>query len=140
MPLPAPDYLHIQYRSDLDVLLVRWMRLVTLAELQQGYRHLLEVAAQHQCRFWLLDARRRFNTDREGAAWMVTSFLPTLQARLGGRTYLAYLLVPVIMRDAEADAAFPPASFFQDKPFVGERFVDEEKAVAWLQAAQQVTY
>ncbi|RSK43730.1 hypothetical protein [Hymenobacter rigui] len=136
MPLPTPDYLNALYRPDLNVLVVRWMRLVTLAEMQQGYLYLLEVAAQHQCRFWLLDARRRFNTDREGAAWMVTTFLPTLAARLGGRTYLAYLLMPVIMRDAEADAAFPPAHFFEDKPFMSERFVDEQQAMAWLQAAQ----
>ncbi|MDU0370627.1 hypothetical protein ACFPAF_09510 [Hymenobacter endophyticus] len=137
MPLPIPDYLDVAYRADLDVLLARWMRRVTLDEMQQGYRYLLEKAEVHTCRYWLLDARRRSNTDREGAGWMINTFLPGLHTRLGGRTYLAYLLVPIIMRDVEADAAFPPASFFADKPFVGERFIDEREAIAWLQAAHQ---
>ncbi|WP_139925199.1 hypothetical protein [Hymenobacter sp. DG01] len=133
----APEYIEVTYRSDLDVLLIRWMRKVTLEEMCQGYLYLLEVAAHHRCRHWLLDARRRFNTDREGAQWMINSFLPTLHARLGGRTYLAYLLVPVIMRDAEADAAFPPASFFLGKPYLSERFIDERAAIEWLQQARQ---
>lgn len=137
MPLPAPDYLDVTYRADLDVLLARWMRRVTLEEMQQGYLYLLEKAEAHRCRYWLLDARRRSNTDREGAGWMVNTFLPGLHSRLGGRTYLAYLLVPAIMRDVEADAAFPPASFFAGKPFLGERFIDEREAIAWLQAAHQ---
>ncbi|UOQ79005.1 hypothetical protein MUN84_11045 [Hymenobacter sp. 5516J-16] len=133
----APEFVEVTHRADLDVLLIRWMRKVTLEEMCAGYHYVLERAAEHRCRQWLLDARRRFNTDRDGAHWMITSFLPTLHARLGGRTYLAYLLVPVIMRDVEADAAFPPASFFEGKPFAAERFIDEREAVAWLQEARQ---
>lgn len=137
MPTAIPDFLQVTYRPDLNILLVRWMRQVSLEEMQQGYLYLLDVAVEHQCRQWLLDARRRFNTDRAGARWMVDSFLPSLYAHLGGRTYLAYLLVPVIMRDVEADAAFPPPSYFEDKPFIGERFIDERAAVEWLEAGRQ---
>lgn len=133
----APEFIEIAYRADLDVLLIRWMRKVTLAEMCQGYLHVLEVAAAHRCRQWLLDARRRFNTDREGAQWMISTFLPTLHTRLGGRTYLAYLLAPVLLRDAEADAAFPPARFFEGKPFDSERFIEESEAIAWLQQARR---
>ncbi|MBX0291737.1 hypothetical protein K3G63_14900 [Hymenobacter sp. HSC-4F20] len=134
----APEFIEVAYRTDLDVLLIRWMRKVELEEMCRGYFYLLEVAAHHQCRYWLLDARRRFNTDREGAQWMVATFLPQLRARLGGRAYLAYLLAPVTLRDAEADAAFPAASFFQDKPYTAERFVDERLAIQWLQEGQQL--
>jgi hypothetical protein len=137
MPIAAPDFLQVTYRPDLEILLVRWMRQVSLEEMKQGYLYLLDVAVEHKCRQWLLDARRRFNTDRDGARWMIDSFLPSLHARLGGRTYLAYLLVPVIMRDVEADAAFPPASFFEGKPFIGERFIDERAAVEWLEAGRR---
>lgn len=133
----VPEYLEVTYRPDLDVLCIRWMRQVSEEEMRQGYLALLELAVQHQCRQWLLDARRRFNTHREGAIWMVNTFLPLLPQRLGGRTALAYLLAPVIMRDTEADAAFPPAQFFETKPFVGERFTDERAAMDWLQAARQ---
>ncbi|TGE21211.1 hypothetical protein E5K00_13010 [Hymenobacter aquaticus] len=133
MNLPAPpDFLTITYRPDLQVLVVRWQRLISVAEMQQGYLVLLEHAAAHGCRRWLLDGRRRFNTDREGAQWMVSTFLPQLQPRLGGRTYLAYLLAPVTLRDQDADAAFPPPAYFLDKPFLGERFVEEGEATRWL--------
>lgn len=132
--LPSlPDFLALSYRPDLETLVARWMRVISLAEMQQGYELLLEAAVQHRCRQWLIDARRRNNTDREGAVWMVQDFLPRLRGQLGGRTALAYLLPPVQLRDAQADAAFPPASFFEGKPFVAERFTDERQALTWLQ-------
>ncbi|UOQ73280.1 hypothetical protein [Hymenobacter cellulosilyticus] len=134
MPLPpVPDFLTLTFRPDLNVLLVRWQRLISVAEMQQGYLVLLEYAAEHGCRHWLLDGRRRFNTDREGAQWMLSTFLPQLQPRLHQRTYLAYLLAPVNLRDQDADAAFPPATYFGGKPFLAERFVEEGEAVRWLQ-------
>jgi hypothetical protein len=65
---------------------------------------------------------------------MVSTLLPELAQRLGGRTRLAYLMAPVYMRDEAADAAFPPAAYFADKPFIGERFIEENAALAWLHA------
>lgn len=131
--MPAPDFLHVSYRPDLDVLFARWMRLVTLAEMQAGYIYLLEQAGHYGCRNWLLDVRRRVNTDREGAQWMVRVLLPQLEARLGGRARLAYLLAPQELRDQEADAAFPPPAFFLDKPYIADRFIEEGAAINWLQ-------
>jgi hypothetical protein len=127
------DFLHVVYRADLDILFGRWMRLVSGAEMQAGYRYLLEQAAGHQCRHWLLDARRRINTDKEGAQWMVGTFLPDAGTHLGGHLRLAYLLGPVILRNQEADAAFPPPSFFVGKAFMAEQFIEEGEAIAWLQ-------
>jgi hypothetical protein len=132
-----PDYLTISYRPDLEVLVGRWMRQVSFTEMCEGYHRLLEAAVAHQCRQWLIDVRRRFNTDREGAHWMVTEFLPTLQPNLGGRTHLAYLLAPLIMRDPAGDSAFPSAETMADKPFLGERFIDEAAAIVWLQKMRQ---
>lgn len=132
----TPDFLALSYRPDLEVLVVRWMRVISLAEMCHGYELLLLAAAQYRCRQWLIDARRRNNTDREGAVWMVQNFLPRLHGQLGGRTALAYLLPPVHLRDQLADAAFPPASFFEGKPFVAERFTDERTALDWLQQMQ----
>ncbi|SNC76695.1 hypothetical protein SAMN06265337_3516 [Hymenobacter gelipurpurascens] len=132
MPDPAPDYLTITYRPDLDVLVGRWMRPVTLPEMQAGYDLMLEAAVEHKCQYWLLDVRRRINTDGQGAHWMMTEFLPAVGVRLGGRTYLAYLLAPLLLRDQSADAAFPTPESMADKPFMGLRFTDEREAIEWL--------
>lgn len=128
----TPEFLILSYRPDLEVLVARWMRVISLAEMQRGYEQMLQTAAQYGCHQWLIDARRRNNTDREGAVWMVQDFLPRLQGQLGGRTALAYLLAPVHLRDPQADAAFPPAHFFDGKPFVADRFIDERTALDWL--------
>lgn len=129
----VPDFLHVVYRADLDILFGRWMRLVSVAEMYAGYAYLLDQAAEYNCGHWLLDARRRINTDKEGAQWMTGTFLPGAVARLGGHLRLAYLLGPVMLRNQEADAAFPPASFFVGKAFTAERFIEEGEAIAWLQ-------
>ncbi|WP_210516947.1 hypothetical protein [Hymenobacter terricola] len=133
-PILVQDFLEISYRADLDLLLGRWLRPIELAEMQQGYELLLDAAVAGGCRRWLLDVRRRQNTHQVGAQWMVDTLLPQLTTRLGGRTRLAYLMAPVYLRDEAADAAFPPASYFVDKPFVGERFIEEDAALYWLQA------
>ena len=128
------DFLEISYRSDLNLLLARWLRPIELSEMQHGYNLLLDAAAAGGCRQWLLDVRRRQNTHQVGAQWMVATFLPQLAPRLGGRTRLAYLMAPVYLRDEAADAAFPAADYFSDKPFVSERFIEENAALAWLNA------
>ena len=133
--IAVADFLTISYRPDLDVLVARWLRPIELAEMEQGYWALLAEAELRQCRRWLLDVRRRRNTHQIGAAWMVSTLLPALGQRLGGRSRLAYLLMPEFMRDAAADAAFPPPAYFDGKPFVGERFVEEHLALGWLQVS-----
>ena len=126
------DFLTISYRSDLDLLVGRWLRPIELAEMQQGYKQLLVAAVANNCRRWLLDVRRRQNTHQIGAQWMLSAFLPLLAPQLGGRTRLAYLMAPVYLRDIAADATFPPLAYFEGKPFVGERFIEENAAIAWL--------
>ena len=133
-PLLVQDFLEISYRADLDVLVARWLRPIELPEMQYGYQLLLEAAQAGNCRRWLLDVRRRLNTHQIGAQWMVSSFLPLVGARLGGRTQLAYLLAPTYMRDLAADAAFPQPSYFAGKPFIGERFIEENTAIEWLRS------
>ena len=133
-PVRVEDFLEISYRADLDVLVARWLRPVELAELQQGYERLLEAARAGAGRRWLLDVRRRFNTHQVGAQWMVSSLLPRLGTTLGGRSRLAYLMVPEYLRDTAADSAFPPQSYFEGKPFIGDRFIEENAAIEWLRA------
>ena len=131
------DFLTIEYRPDLDVLVGRWLRPIELEEMQRGYLALLVEAEARRCRRWLIDVRRRRNTHLLGAGWMVSTLLPALGPRLGRRTRLAYLLLPVFLRDQDADAAFPTPAYFQGKPFVGERFTEEHEAIGWLGAADE---
>ena len=133
-PIRVEDFLEITYRADLGVLVARWLRPVDLAELQAGYEHTLKTAQAGAGRRWLIDVRRRFNTHQVGAQWMVNSLLPRLEPALGGRSRLAYLLAPLYLRDATADSAFPPPTYFEGKPFVGERFIEEDAAIAWQRA------
>jgi hypothetical protein len=131
-PVRVENFLEITYRADLEVLVARWLRPVELPELQHGYELILEAAQAGAGRRWLIDVRRRFNTHQLGAQWMVSSFLPRLGPALGGRSRLAYLLAPMYMRDAAADSAFPPPSYFEGKPFIGDRFIEENAAIEWL--------
>ena len=64
---------------------------------------------------------------------MVSILLPKPGPRLGGRTRLAYLLMPAFRRGQKAGAAFWPMQYLDGKPFVSERFVEEPMALAWLQ-------
>ena len=116
------------------MLVGRWMHPIELEDLRHGYQLLLEAAEADKCQRWLLDVRRRQNTHQVSAQWIVNTLLPQLAPRLGGRTKLAYLMAPVYMRDEAADAAFPPAAHFVGKPFVGEWFIEENTAIAWLHA------
>lgn len=63
---------------------------------------------------------------------MLSTFLPLLAPQLGGRTRLAYLMAPIYLRDTAADAAFPLPAYFEDRSFIGERFIAENAAIAWL--------
>ena len=135
-PVRVEDFLEVSYRADLEVLVARWLRPVDLPELEQGYECLLEAARAGAGRHWLIDVRRRFNTHQLGAQWMVSSLLPRLGPTLGGRSRLAYLMAPEYLRDPAADAAFPPPAYFEGKPFVGERFIEENAAIQWLRADQ----
>ena len=133
-PVRVEDFLEISYRADLDVLVARWLRPVELPELQAGYEQMLAAAQAGAARRWLIDVRRRFNTHQVGAQWMVSSLLPRLEPTLGGRSRLAYLLAPMYLRDSAADSAFPPQSYFEGKPYIGDRFIEENAAIEWLLA------
>lgn len=131
---PALDYLHYQFRPDLQVLVARWLRQPTEEELHAGYYRLLDVAAETAARLWLIDARRRTNASQQATPWMIEEFMPQLPARLGGQVRLAYLFMPAHLHEIEHDATVPPLTYFNGRPYHVERFIEEHAAMAWLQA------
>lgn len=90
------------------MLAAHWLRPITHDETEQGYWALLAEAGRRRCRRWLLDVRRHRNTHQLGTVLMVSTLLPKPGPRLGGRTRLAYLLMPAFRRGQKADAAFWP--------------------------------
>jgi hypothetical protein len=131
------EFFHINFRPDLHVLVGRWQRPVSEGELYACYPAMLEEAQAHQCRFWLLDARRRRNVDVAVTAWLLNDFAPRLGQRLGGRAYLAYLVAPVQLTEAvPAEQVIPPRVYFEGRNCLMQRFTDEAAAIDWLRHHQ----
>jgi len=131
--LPAPDYLDLTYRPDLDLLVGRWMRHPTMAEMQHGYNLVLNTAATHQCVRWMIDARRRDHANQSGIPWMIETFYPQLATRLQGRVFMAFVFAPAHLQALEADTNVLPLSYFDGLPYQVGRFTDEQTALTWLE-------
>ncbi|GAA4345970.1 hypothetical protein GCM10023185_00150 [Hymenobacter saemangeumensis] len=136
MQLPSPTSLvDLSYRPDLHILVVRWLGITTDEETRRIYRH-LEAADVNQCRFWLLDARRRPSSGPAITRWMFDEFAPLVSAHFGGLLYFSYLIAPAHLPAAEefqrrvtaADAALPYRLHYAS---------EESAATAWLLQAQQ---
>ncbi|UYZ65099.1 hypothetical protein [Hymenobacter weizhouensis] len=131
---PAP--LLIQYRSDLHLLIGRWLDTATSEHLQAGYRSLLEAAQQHGSHRWLIDVRRRPIPTPEQARWITHEWLPQLAAAVAPqRLRLAYLLSPAYEQSLSSNPAIQPsvqAAFAPDRPYDLSTFIDEGTAMAWL--------
>jgi hypothetical protein len=119
------------------MLVGRWMRSVMPFELHRGYAAVLDLADEHQCRYWLLDVRRRSSVDAADVYWMLEKFYPQLYPRLGRTTYLAFLMEPHQLAGMMADAAMPSLSFDDGRPYRIERFTDEQDAQDWLRECQR---
>ena len=117
--LAADDFLHLAYRPDLHLLVGRWRRPVSGAELRRGYRAMLAAAEAAGCPRWLVDVRGRGLPDAAAARWLAGTFLPQLPARLAGPLCLAYLVGPRHRAPLGAAAAGPPGgpevAFFEDE-------------------------
>ncbi|GAA3996081.1 hypothetical protein GCM10022408_03330 [Hymenobacter fastidiosus] len=137
MSTATPVYLDLAYRNESTMLVGRWMRSVMPFELHRGYAAVLDLADERQCRYWLLDIRRRSSVDAADVHWMLEEFYPQLQPRLGGTTYLAFLMAPHQLAGVLANAAIPPLSITDGRPYRIERFTEEHSAVAWLGECQR---
>lgn len=137
MSVFTSDYLTISYHNEPQLLTARWMRSIMPFEMHRGYGALLEGAAAHSCRFWLLDTRRRTSIDATDVHWMLEEFYPKLLPRLGRTTYLAFLMAPHQLAGVLANAGIPPLSMLDGQPYVVQRFTEEAAGLHWLQQARQ---
>ena len=132
--LASTSFLHIAYRPDSCLLVGRWQCSINEAQLREGYELLRRAAIEHECGYWLIDARRRIDRRHNGPEWVVTSFLPRAQAELSRPLCVAFLVLPNHLRELEAETGPPihlnnPVALLQYA-----RFTEEGAANGWLEA------
>jgi hypothetical protein len=136
----ASSYLSLDFRPDLHVLVLRWLRDVTLDELQAGFAETQALALEYNAHEWLVDVRRRGALSASDSAWVADVFLPEMARRLGPAPLtIAYLLAPfrakAIQEPAPLQATVARAQV-RTQPYHLRTFLDEAAAVEWLQAAR----
>ncbi len=131
------DYLVINYRSDLNMLVARWQRPVSGAETRAGYQQILEIAQQYQCPYWLLDGRRRHPADIETTNWGFQDFFPNLHFWLGQQVYLSQLLSPIYQQLTLTMPVYQESENNPTQTYQMRRFNDEAEAVQWLSGCQE---
>ncbi|RFP64945.1 hypothetical protein D0N36_11435 [Hymenobacter lapidiphilus] len=130
--------LSITFRSDLDLLIVRWLRDVKRSELQEGYTQVLQAAIQHQATCWLIDSRRRVQPNAEMVDWLAQEFLPELSSALNNRPVYLACLVGATWQPGKTPAT-PLAVLAQSSSLASKNeyqvrlFSDEGIATSWLQ-------
>ena len=128
VPTPGPlrleaDFLELRYRPDLQLLVARWRRPVSAAELRQGYYAILRLAREVSCTCWKVDLRSRNAPDEADRRWLTTEFLTRAAQRLDGPVCLGYLLTPSLLAQLGSPTAGPNQVAF---------FSEEGPLTAWL--------
>ena len=127
----------LEYRPDLGFLIGRWLQNLPPPELQGTYEAMLAAAQAHgNCRFWLLDLRRRPVAGPDLNAWFRDQFSPRIAAALGGPLFTAYLAGPHQRPAVESNDM---ELYFRREAAVNafpQLFENEVEAVTWLRAEQ----
>lgn len=127
----------LDYRADLALIIGRWLKNLPPPELQGTYEAMLAAAqANGNCRFWLLDLRRRPVAGPDLNAWFRDQFSPRIAAALDGPLFTAYLAGPHQRSAVESDEM---ELYFRREATVNafpKLFENEAEAMAWLRAGQ----
>ena len=140
MPVPtfSNDAFSLEYRPDLGILIGRWLQALPPPELQGTYEAMLAAAKSHEnCRFWLLDLRRRPLAGPDLNEWFRDQFSPQIASALGGPLFTAYLAAPhqrAAAESAEMELYLRHAATLDSYPLF---YDDEAEAVNWLTDQQE---
>ncbi len=130
------EYLNLTYRSDLKLVVLRWLRDVSLPELQLAHQAALELALRHQTTHWFVDVRRRLQVNNTHTRWVCNDFFPRVAALLpAGTLRIVYLMSPNRQRiiNAHPDLqATVEHSQSASQPYCLRVFLDEASAMTWL--------
>lgn len=131
---PQLDYLALSHRPDLGIVTARWTRQPTSTELRAGYNAILTYAEScADCRYWLIDSRRRVQVDPRDVHWLTATFYPTLRQHLHGQAFLAFLAAPYQLGHIQ-DETLPALPHTHGDYCSLNQFTDEGEAVHWLSA------
>lgn len=129
----------ISFRSDLQVMVVRWHTHAPLEVVQADYAQMLDAAEAHGITDWLLDVRRRQKVTTELSAWVSQEFYPQAVVRFAPRRLrMAVLNSPAL---TEAYRSDPDQKKYVEyvldpaRPFETRLFDDEGAAMHWLNPA-----
>ncbi|MBT2556598.1 hypothetical protein J7E24_02280 [Hymenobacter sp. ISL-91] len=129
------DYLHLTYDSGSAMLVVRWRRNVSFAEIQEGMRAAREMSYSHEAARWLIDTRHRSQLDAAISGWVATTLLPAVAAELAPATLrVAYLFAPEHMVVLQQSPAMRAATVTaQTHPaYTLQLLQDEAEAISWM--------
>jgi hypothetical protein len=140
MSLASPstfEYLSLNFRADLHLLVLRWLRDVNLAELQAGFAEAQALAQEYRAYHWFVDVRRRGALSASDSAWVADVLLPQMARQLEPSVFaIAYLLAPfrakAIQKQGPMQATVARAQA-STQPYRLRTFLDEAEAVEWLQ-------
>ena len=111
----------LAHRADLGLVIARWQREITPAELRTDYLAIRAVADAASCGHWLLDLRRRDDIIEPVVnAWFGHEFAPSLRGRYPAPARLAFLVSPlraqqpVLARVSAAEADCCIATFTEE--------------------------
>lgn len=128
--LYSTDFLDVNFRPDLGLLLGRWLRAVSEAELLAGYDNLRRATLHCGATSWFIDSRRRASHSYYSPEWVTVTFLPQLQRELARPLNVSFLVLPDYLRGrVDVPGVCPSAS-----PVQFACFLDEGAAHAWLEA------
>ncbi|TGE23354.1 hypothetical protein [Hymenobacter metallicola] len=132
---PSP-LIDLSYRPDLHILVMRWLGTADETEIKRIYRA-VEAANEQQCRFWLIDARRRASFNPEITTWLFEKFVPAMAAQLGGPLYFSYLVGPTHLAGAQEflQGHFLPGG--PERPYRLHYAGEEREATDWLLQARE---
>ncbi|WP_345227134.1 hypothetical protein [Hymenobacter koreensis] len=130
------DFLHLTYRPDLQLLLLRWTRPVTSEEHRVGYNAALDLARAEKVGRWMIDLRTRGLASADDFNWVLTDMRAQFKP-LPEPHRMAYLVTPyhaatITARLIEQEAVMPEKL---RKAAVVRIFTEEQMALTWLRSA-----
>ena len=133
--MPFNNYLSFNYREDLEIMILRWLKEVNSEQLRHGYEEALRKAQEFKVRHWLFDLRGRGPVTKEDENWVTNNFFPRAEAQFQEPNYFAYLVSPSHEQHFQVNGKVETLNC-KTSICRFQIFTSEQDAVNWLQESQ----